>query len=298
MILRIAALTSLLSVLTRVSAGNEPAITTLAEGYHYIAKLPCINCPYLYQDATEGEDGHWIDRVDDNALLFNISLASTATHLLLNNASLLTPSPSPPLITAPQVLLSPPNTPPFTPFPLSYSTTLHHLPNTTSLVFRFNVYALHPPSLPPITLDASAQPVLEVLLMPQLLLSPADGVMWVIGNVRLAEREKKGSQRPVRVVMMSEWDGDGRKGSLGHWGRGWGRWVWAVASSGVLGLGVVVLSALAVFVAGVVACVTGWERYGAQGGEGLAAKGKEGRDVEAARGGFVSAAVVGGGKSD
>jgi|SRR5690242_15554553 len=69
MILRITALGALLSALTEVSAQVAPEITTLAEGFNYIAKLPCAACPFLYQDTSEGRNGPWIDRIDDNALV-------------------------------------------------------------------------------------------------------------------------------------------------------------------------------------------------------------------------------------
>jgi hypothetical protein len=71
MVLRFAYLISLLSVVTQVIADVTPAITTIAEGYNYIAKLPCIDCPYLYQDTSTGENGPWAERVDENALVLN-----------------------------------------------------------------------------------------------------------------------------------------------------------------------------------------------------------------------------------
>lgn len=69
MILRSAALVGLLSSVTQVVANVAPDITTIAEGYNYIAKLPCIECPYLYQDTSKGEDGPWTGRIDNNALV-------------------------------------------------------------------------------------------------------------------------------------------------------------------------------------------------------------------------------------
>lgn len=69
MILRTAVLAALLCVLRGVAADVAPEITTLADGYNYIVKLPCVGCPYLYQDTSEGENGPWVDRIDDSALV-------------------------------------------------------------------------------------------------------------------------------------------------------------------------------------------------------------------------------------
>lgn len=82
MILRIAALAGLLSALASVLADVAPEITTLADGYNYIVKLPCVDCPYLFQDTSEGANGPWIDRIDDNAL---VSTPSLLWRLLLES---------------------------------------------------------------------------------------------------------------------------------------------------------------------------------------------------------------------
>jgi hypothetical protein len=69
MILRIASLIAALFLIKNAAAEIIPEITTLAEGYNLIAKLPCIDCPFLYQDTSAGEDGPWKSRQDENALV-------------------------------------------------------------------------------------------------------------------------------------------------------------------------------------------------------------------------------------
>lgn len=71
MIFRIAALLLLLLTFPNfIVAEVAPDITTVAEGYNLIAKLPCIGCPYLYQDTSKGKDEPWTERKDDNALVW------------------------------------------------------------------------------------------------------------------------------------------------------------------------------------------------------------------------------------
>lgn len=69
MILRILLLVVATLLLRNVQADVAPEITTLAEGYNIIAKLPCIGCPFLYQDSTNGQDEGWKVREDENALV-------------------------------------------------------------------------------------------------------------------------------------------------------------------------------------------------------------------------------------
>ncbi|KAJ4993179.1 hypothetical protein SVAN01_01154 [Stagonosporopsis vannaccii] len=334
MILRTAALGALLTPLTRVSAQVVPEITTLAEGFNYIIKLPCVDCPFLYQDTSEGENGPWVDRVDDNALLLNISLAYDATHLSINNAPFLTPSNPSPRIHATQILQDYPSsaldnavsastldtTGPL--LGLSYGTSLHSIVNSTALVFRFNIFSLHfaltsPPIIIP--LEARTQQVIELVFLPRPLQSPADtGAGWEIISAALREREKKGSKRRMHIVMFDEWDEYGRKGSPGHLVSSSSRGVVKYAASGFWGASMVVLGALVLFVGGVVTCVMGWERYGGEYERAQGSKGDDGRrsgskgsgswtDVEKAKGRFLkpgqltvsgSGTVTGVGKSD
>lgn len=69
MILRASTLVRILSVVAQVTADVAPGITTIAEGYSYIAKLPCKDCPFLYQDTSNGKTGPWTDRIEDNVLV-------------------------------------------------------------------------------------------------------------------------------------------------------------------------------------------------------------------------------------
>lgn len=69
MILRTYFLLATLALSEHVGAEIAPEVTTVAEGYNVIAKLPCIGCPFLYQDTSNGEDGPWISRKDENALV-------------------------------------------------------------------------------------------------------------------------------------------------------------------------------------------------------------------------------------
>ncbi|KAF3049281.1 hypothetical protein E8E11_004099 [Didymella keratinophila] len=233
MIFRAFNIASLLGVVARVSADVAPEITTLAEGYNYIAKLPCIDCPYLYQDTSNGENGPWTDRIDENALLLNISLPLDASHLSINNAPLLSGSSSLPRIYASQVLqdystsdlhsrienndldTSGPSV------GLSYGTSLSQITNSTAQVYRFNIFSLHftlPNQAPStIPLSSSRQKVLELILLPHPLHSAGDaGPGWEIIAIRLSPREKKGSKRRMRMMMFEDWDEFGRKGSPAH----------------------------------------------------------------------------------
>tara|TARA_R110002003_G_scaffold235_14_gene17060 strand:- start:8861 stop:9070 length:210 start_codon:yes stop_codon:yes gene_type:complete len=68
MILRNALLFTLSSLLQHAVGQVAPEII-VAEGYNVIAKLPCTGCPFLYQDTSEGKDGPWKTRNDENALV-------------------------------------------------------------------------------------------------------------------------------------------------------------------------------------------------------------------------------------
>ncbi|KAF3009763.1 hypothetical protein E8E13_009628 [Curvularia kusanoi] len=205
MILRAKTIATLLSALACVSADPAPEITTLAEGHNYIAKLPCVDCPFLHRGTA---DGPWTKQIEDSALLLNISLPWDATYLSVNNASLLTHSTVQPRIYAAQVpedysteeltrSISDDGLSAAGPLlGLSYGTSLHRMPNSTALVYRFNVFAAKfPLSEPPISfpLDASNQKVLELIFLPRPLQSPADMFPgWEIVSVRLSARERSG----------------------------------------------------------------------------------------------------------
>jgi hypothetical protein len=69
MIHRIAPLAALLAFVRCAAAEVAPEITTIAEGYNVIAKIPCVGCPFLYHDTSKGSDAPWAQRKDDNALV-------------------------------------------------------------------------------------------------------------------------------------------------------------------------------------------------------------------------------------
>jgi hypothetical protein len=72
MILQIAPLAVILALVRCVAAEVAPEITTIAEGYSLIAKIPCLGCPFLHQDTSKGNDSPWAQRKDDNALVNNL----------------------------------------------------------------------------------------------------------------------------------------------------------------------------------------------------------------------------------
>jgi len=69
MILRSATLIATCALWIGASAEIAPEITVISEGYNIIAKLPCVGCPFLYQETLEWRDGPWKTRDDDNALV-------------------------------------------------------------------------------------------------------------------------------------------------------------------------------------------------------------------------------------
>lgn len=63
---------SFLIVLVFVGAANSEGaqgVTWIQDGFNFIAKLPCIGCPFLYQDTSKGEKGPWTVKKDTNALV-------------------------------------------------------------------------------------------------------------------------------------------------------------------------------------------------------------------------------------
>jgi hypothetical protein len=275
MILRTATILGLLGAVSRVLADVAPDVTTLAEGYNYIAKLPCIDCPYLYQDTSNGENGPWTNRIDDNALLLNISLPFDAAHLSINNAPLLSSSSILPRIYASQVLQDYSHEDLHqkvesneldTAGPvlgLSYGYSIHHVFNSTALVFRFNVFSAYfPLTNPPTTIDLNdaKQRVIELTLLPRPLHSPGDtGPGWEIVVARLSDRKKTGSRHPMKIMMFEDWDEFGRKGSPSHLIKHFSNFVIAYAASGFWGLSMAILGFIVMFVVVVVGCVLGWD---------------------------------------
>ena len=304
MILRAATITTLLSTLWTVSADLVPEITTLADGHNYIAKLPCIDCPFLHRDEPNGP---WTTRNDENALLLNISLPWDATHLSLNGAALLTRSSTQPRIYAAQVpldystdslsqLISNDSLDTAGPLlGLSYGTSLHHPINSSALVYRFNVFAAHFPLsndgiLASFPLEASAQQVLELVFLPRPLHSPADlkWLKWEIISARLSARERSGSKHRMRMMLFAEWDQYGHKGSPWHAVMSALGGVVGYAARGIWQMGLAILGFLVVFVVGIVLGVlwfegdAAWEK---QGEKGRRKESVSWKDVETGRGG-------------
>lgn len=337
MILRSIALIELLSAVAQVLANVAPDITTIAEGYNYIAKLPCIDCPYLYQNTTTGENGPWTERIDENALLLNISLPFDAAHISVNNAPLLSDSRILPQIYASQIpqdystddLHQKINSNDLdTAGPvlgLSYGYSLRHVTNSSALVFRLNILEAHfkPPTHDPniqipivMKVDDPKQRVIELVLLPRPLLSAGDvGPAWEIVTARLSDRDKKGSKRPMKTMMVEEWDRYGRKGSPLHLVSASSSSLVTYAGSGFWGLSVAILGVMVLFMVVVVGCMLSWDWWGDEYEKAQNGKGRRGgskgsgswTDVEQAKGKFLSAGelgmrgggdVVGIGKSD
>jgi hypothetical protein len=69
MIPRIPILPVVFALLGNAVAEVAPEITTVTEGYNFIAKIPCVGCPFLHQDTLKGSDEPWAERKDGNALV-------------------------------------------------------------------------------------------------------------------------------------------------------------------------------------------------------------------------------------
>ncbi|KAF1831146.1 hypothetical protein BDW02DRAFT_557512 [Decorospora gaudefroyi] len=266
MIFRIAPLAAVLMLFNLVIAEVAPDITTLIEGYSMLVKLPCIGCPFLYQDTSKGEEARWTERTDNNALLLNITLPYTSPHLTINTAPLLPASKIPPKIYLPQVLhdISPQD---LTPLLLSsnahlaasYAYTLHRLPNPAALLIHFQIMQLwtevtSPPTT--IVLDDPHQPVLELVLLRRPLLGAADpGSAYEIVRAALVPRDWSPfvtDPHPLTTSMwFRDWDKHGKKGTVRHVFNSASERFVAFVGSGVWALGVFVVVVLALF------CVVG-----------------------------------------
>jgi hypothetical protein len=71
MLPRIPILPVVFALLEIAMAEVAPEITTVTEGYNFIAKIPCVGCPFLHQDTSKGirSDEPWTERKDENALV-------------------------------------------------------------------------------------------------------------------------------------------------------------------------------------------------------------------------------------
>lgn len=76
MIIRTVSLLAALALSQGGVADVAPEITIVEEGYNLIAKLPCLGCPFLFQDTSMGLNEPWSERKDNNALVSILRLES------------------------------------------------------------------------------------------------------------------------------------------------------------------------------------------------------------------------------
>ncbi|KAH9866223.1 hypothetical protein J1614_008789 [Plenodomus biglobosus] len=266
MILRVASLIAFTATFVEyVDAEIAPEITTISDGYSIIAKLPCIGCPYLYQDpSSTDQNSPWVERKDENALLLNITLPFSSTHLSINTAALLTPSTIPPKIYANQVPLSTSksdlttmiesnslDSPGSAPFALSYAYSLHGIQSSpNALLFHFDILQLWSdlPSPPvTVTLDNTNQKILQVVLLQQPLVSAADPSP-AYSIIRAALVPRSSSPQHMRQVWFHEWDAHGKSGTSLHFFNRASDAVMAYASSGVWALFIFIAALMGLFV--------------------------------------------------
>ncbi|KAH7068221.1 hypothetical protein BKA63DRAFT_109689 [Paraphoma chrysanthemicola] len=332
MILRKPSWFALLALSQNVIAQIAPEITTVAPGYNLIAKLPCVGCPFMYQDTSAGQYGPWITREDGNALLLNISLPFDSAYLSINNGPLLSSSKSTPIIYAPQVLLDTSESdlsrlietdqldaPGGASFGLSYVYSLRRLAKSQALLFQFDVLQLWtklPGSDFTFRLRSDEQKVLEVVLLPRPVLSPGDpGHAFEIVRAELVPRLKTTRAKNVQTMNFDEHDSHGKIGTPSHLLSTTSDSLLEHITSGVWSLFIFILALIGLFVVLCLFCIFGCgcgadEYEKAQTGKkrGSRRQGSwSGNDVEKAKGKFMSAEelgirsagrVVGVGKSD
>ncbi|KAF1939711.1 hypothetical protein EJ02DRAFT_513657 [Clathrospora elynae] len=263
MIFRLSSLIAALTLVRHVAAEVAPEITTVTDGYNVIAKLPCIGCPFLYQDISKGYDDPWAERKDENALLLNISLPYDSAHLSINDAPLLTGSKNLPRIYVNQVLLETSKdelSQQITTnqldnlggsyFGASYAYSLYRVKNSSALVFHLDIMELWSdlPS-PPITvvLDDKQQKMLELVLLERPLLSAGDpGSAYEIPRASLIPRSS--SLMPQRKMWFRDWDKNGKKSTTTHLVNNVATSFISNLSSGVFSLFVFILAVMALFV--------------------------------------------------
>ncbi|KAF1969085.1 hypothetical protein BU23DRAFT_245639 [Bimuria novae-zelandiae CBS 107.79] len=282
--LRTAPLLATLTFLPSARAEVAPDITVVEEGYNYIAKLPCLGCPFLFQDTSAALNEPWRTRKDDNALLLNISLPYTCAFLALNTAPLSSGTSIPPLIHAPQVvqdfssaeLLATLATGQLeashetallgggASFGLSYRYSLHSLRTTSNLqalVFHFDVAAVYSDLATPPThhaLTSPAQKMLEIVLLERPVHSATDpSPAYSIVKIALVSRTPSISSR--RTIDFLAWDAHGRIGTPSHLLSYLLSAFAAFLTSGFWALFGFVMAVIVVFIVVVLLCVFGWE---------------------------------------
>ncbi|KAJ4305749.1 hypothetical protein N0V90_001280 [Kalmusia sp. IMI 367209] len=332
MIPRIAPLIAALTLLQLGSAEVAPEVTIVEEGYSLIAKLPCLGCPFLFQDTSEGLNEPWSERKDDNALLLNISLPYDSAFISINNAPLYSGQRILPRIYANQVVQD------FSAdqlaatissgqleashetnlgggfFGLSYRQSLRNIrtaKNLEALIFQFDIVELWSDlTTPPLKykLDDPAQKMLELILIQKPVLSALDpSPTFEIISASLVFRTHNPPSRlaPQRTMHFLAWDTYGEKGTASHL-FSYGATSFAdFLASGFWALFGFVLAVIVVFVAVCLICVFGWgfweddyerAQQGKQRRKSSVRSGKNGRvDVETgrAKGRFRSAEELG-----
>ncbi|KAL6711425.1 hypothetical protein ACN47E_004359 [Coniothyrium glycines] len=271
-----------LALATHVVGEVAPEITIIAEGYNLVTKLPCIACPFLYQDTSHGTDTAWTQRKDSSALLLNISLPIPPTHLTINSGPFLSPShPSPPKVYAPQILLDTSvedlaslvatdtlDTPGGAFFGLSYAYSVHRLPRPSAgLLFRFDVLELWTDLTTPATtipLTDESQKMLEVVLLPRPVLSAGDASpSWEIVRAELVPRGvERTAQQGRRTMWFLDWDENGKKGTASHVLNSAEGSLIDYATSGVWSLFIFILAIMALFIVMIIFVIfaCGWNK--------------------------------------
>jgi hypothetical protein len=282
MIFRIAPLTAAVAVIRYVAAEVAPEITTVAEGYNVIAKIPCIGCQFLYQDTSKGKDAPWAERKDDNALvdetsssynlvlhadvpqLLNVSLPFDSAHLSINNAPLLAGSKILPRIYVNQILLDTSkddmdklvasnqlDSLGGAYFGASYSYSLSSVKDSSALMLHFDIMELWTDlTSPPLTIimDKEEQKILEVVLLQRPLLSAGDPAS-AYEIIRASLVQRKDVRKPMKMRMwFHDWDANGKKGTATHIVNSASTSFVDYISSGVWSLFVFILAVMALFV--------------------------------------------------
>ncbi|CAI9625054.1 unnamed protein product [Alternaria burnsii] len=264
MIFQVAPLIAAFAIVRFVAAEVAPEITTVAEGYNVIAKLPCIGCPFLHQDTSQGSDAPWTERRDDNALLLNISLPYDSAYLSINNAPLLADSKILPRMYVNQVLLdtSKDDVDKLVEsnqldnlggayFGASYSYSLRHLKESNALLFYFDVMEMWTDLTSPhltVIMDKEEQKVLEVVLLQRPLLSAGDHAS-AYEIIRASLVPRKNIKNPMKMHMwFHDWDANGKKGTATHMVNSASSSFVDYISSGIWSLFIFILAVMALFV--------------------------------------------------
>ncbi|KAF2269921.1 hypothetical protein CC78DRAFT_529082 [Lojkania enalia] len=319
----------LLSILPLAFADVAPEITTLEEGYGYVAKIPCLGCPFLYQDTSSGKDVPWSSREDDNALLLNVSLTYINSNLQLNGQTVWPSASILPGIHSAQVVqdLSTSDISKLVEsgqletshetgvggafLGLSYHSSIHPLKDSAALVIHFDIFEIYsdlPMESLTHALDDERQKMLEIVLIQKPIMSALEDASYEITKISLIPHPKSPSwQQTMRYL---EWDKFGERGTSSHFVSSLSASFLMFLDSGVWALFMFILGVIAVFMVVCMLCILSLEWWQddykkAQTGKRRKSSGK--RDVEMGKLQFKSpeelgllgrGRVVGLGKSD